>query len=113
MGKTIRPSALGDAGTELLASSLGATVVPAMTALVVFKKSRRSIALSLPFRYALVKERRTKFAPRILSALSPIFGDSSSHCKIALWRAKTSYGNKIAERAPSRVIHTLQEGKHC
>jgi hypothetical protein len=56
---------------------------------VVFTKCRRSIALSLPFRSALRKERRTKFAPRILPALRPIFDDSSWHWKTALGRTKT------------------------
>jgi hypothetical protein len=72
----MRPSA-GAAGTELPVSSPGARVVPARTALVVFTKCRRSIAV------------KSSFAPRILPALRPIFDDSSWHWKTALGRTKT------------------------
>lgn len=69
MGKTSRPSALEAAGEELPASNPGASVLPAMTVLVVFKKSLRSIVLSLPFDLRSQK-RSNKIARRMLPALS-------------------------------------------
>ncbi len=51
--------------TELPASNPGASVLPAMTVLVVFKKSRRSIVL--PLRSALAKTRREDCAANLTS----------------------------------------------
>jgi hypothetical protein len=77
MGKTSRPFGLEAAGEELPESNAGASVLPAITVLVVFKKSRRSIVFSLPFRSTFAKKNRTKFAPRILPVSTQIFDDSS------------------------------------
>src|SRR5580704_12945459 len=67
MGKTSRPSALEAAGEELPANNPGASVEPAMTVLVVFKKPRRSMFFLF---YQRPQKHGDKIAPRILPALS-------------------------------------------
>src|SRR4029077_9428156 len=63
MGNTIRPSLLVAAGWP--AKVAGARVTPAITALVFFRKSRRSMVFLFPAE--VLKKRADRFVARILA----------------------------------------------
>src|SRR5580658_5020143 len=109
MGKTCRPSELEAAGDVWPVSSPGASVPPAITVLVVFKKFRRSIICLFDLRSLRRAAKSLRRASYQLCQQEPQKAEESrpiqrrSFCSFCLIRALTSFFTSAAERGLSGV----------